>query len=285
MTNLSLYRALALGPLSLISPVTASYGLITMALAVLFLHEIPSLLGGILLLLMVGGMILTMSVTAHESKVFPHLTISRQMRIVVALALGVSVATAAALCVMLSWLQVNGWLVLFCVLAEGICMCLACYLATDRSFSLLQHEWSIHQQQSGLFFGIGAMCGFGIEYFLLSLATAHLGPVQPVVISRLFSALFLFCYARHQHVTGWGNITLKQFGFIMLIGLFDVLGTISYDIGSRESTLLVAALSSLYPLLPFLVGVLWYRERIKLPQWAGTGIMLLAMVGLSLVGK
>ncbi|GCE09181.1 hypothetical protein KDAU_65100 [Dictyobacter aurantiacus] len=285
LTNLSLYRALALGPLALISPVTASYGLITMALAVLLLHEIPSPFVIILLLLVVTGMILTISTAAKEHVAFPRLMPSRQMLTFVVLVLGLTGAAATTLFAMLCWLGVNMWFIWFSVLTESICLLLACGLALVPMLERGQYRWSDNQQQSGVFFGIGAMLGFGTEYFLLSLATRHLGPIQPIMASRLFSALFLFIYARYQHVAGWGEIQLKQCGSIALIGLCDVIGTVSYDIGSRESTLMVAALSSLYPLLPFLVGVVWYRERIKLPQWAGTGMIVCGMVGLSLFGK
>ncbi|GHO82335.1 hypothetical protein KSZ_03410 [Dictyobacter formicarum] len=256
-----------------------------MAMAILLLHEIPSLFVIILLLLVVGGMILTINTATKKHAVFPHLVLSRQMLTFVVLVLGLTGVVATALFVMLCWLEVNMWFALFCVLTESICLVLACGLALVPVLSSLQHWWSDSQPQSGLLFGVGAMLGFGTEYFLLSLATSHLGPIQPVVVSRLFSALFLFIYARHQHVAGWGEIQLKQCGTIVLIGLCDVIGTLSYDIGSRESTLMVAALSSLYPLLPFMVGVVWYRERMKLSQWAGTGMMVCGMAGLSLCGK
>lgn len=147
----------------------------------------------------------------------------------------------------------------------------------------IQHSrWAKQKQQLGLLFGVGAMLGFGSEYFLLSLTTPHLGPTAPVAVSRVGSTLLLFAYARHQRVEGWGDINLKHFSGMVLIGLLDVLGTICYNLGSVQSTVLTATLSSTYPLLPLLIGIIWYRERISLPQWVGVGILLLGMIILPL---
>jgi drug/metabolite transporter (DMT)-like permease len=253
-----------------------------MLLAALFLHDLPSPPMCLALILIVGGMLLTVSTGEKESQVFPQITVPRTVLVFGGLALFLSLFTASILFLMLRWLELNLWLILFCCLCEAICIFLACCLVLVPSLAQLRSWWVEYQQQSGLLFGIGAMLGFGIEYFLLSLASAHLGPVPPVVASRLCSALLLFASSRHQHIHGWGEIKLKHFGLIALIGLLDVLGTISYTVGSSQNTMLVAALSSTYPLLPFLVGVLWYRERISRAQWAGVGVMIFGMIGLSL---
>jgi drug/metabolite transporter (DMT)-like permease len=237
------------------------------------------------LMLIVGGMLLTVSTGGKEMRVLPQMTLSRAVLAFGGVALLLSLFTALVLFIVLKWLELSLWFILFCCLCEAICIFLACCLALVPSLAQLHSWWALYQQQSGLLFGIGAMLGFGVEYFLLSLATAHLGPVHPVVVSRLCSALLLFASARQQHIQGWGEIKLKQFGLILLIGLLDVLGTISYNVGSSQSTVLVAALSSTYPLLPFLIGVLWYRERISFAQWVGVGIMIFGMIGLSLLGK
>ena len=44
LANLSLYRGLALGPVAIISPIAASYGLVTTSLAVFVYHDVLSML-------------------------------------------------------------------------------------------------------------------------------------------------------------------------------------------------------------------------------------------------
>ena len=285
LSNLSLYKGLSLGPMALISPMTASYGLITVSLAVIFLHERPSPAVGLVLVLILGGMLLATSTERREKTTHARRRLSRTMVLFFGIASTLSLVTSGTLFVLLRWLDLNHWLVLFCSLCEAICMFLACSFAFAPSFTQMWKWWPDHHQQAGLLFGGGAMFGFGIEYFLLSLATTHLGPIAPVALSRLCSTLLLLAYARHQGIGGWGAIPLKQVGSLLLIGLLDLLGTVAYTIGSGQSTLLVATLSSAYPLLPCLVGIFWYRERIGLPQWSGVSLMVIGMIILPLFGR
>jgi len=282
LTNLSLYQGLSFGPMALISPLTASYGLITILLAIVFLHEIPSPATSVIFLAMIGGMILATNTGTNEMAAQTVIRPSRTTTIFLISTLALSLLTGSILFVLLGWLEVPSWLVLFWSVCETTCVLLACSFALVPLF--IRHQrWAKQKQQVGLLFGMGAMLGFGSEYFLLSLATAHLGPIAPVAVSRVGSTFLLFAYARHQRVEGWGYIKLKHFSAMALIGLLDVLGTICYNLGTVQSTVLVATLSSIYPLLPLLVGIFWYRERISLLQWGGVSILMLGMVVLSLL--
>jgi len=264
LTNVSLYQGLSFGPMALISPVTASYGLITMVLAIIFLHEIPSPATSVVFIAMIGGMILAARSERHETTQ-PPMRLSHTMTIFTVSTLALSLLTGGTLFVLLGWLEIPSWLVIFWSVCEATCILLLCSFALIPLF--VRHQRLTRQkQQVGLLFGMGAMLGFGSEYFLLSLTTVHLGPVAPVAVSRVGSTLLLFAYAHHQRVAGWGDIKLKHFSGMVLIGLLDVLGTICYNLGSVHNIVLTTTLSSTYPLLPFLVGTFWYRERISLPQ-------------------
>src|SRR5581483_5655977 len=199
LTNLSLYQGLSFGPMALISPVTASYGLITIVLAILFLHEIPSPATSVIFVAMIGGIILATGAGSNEGTIRSSPRLSRTMMIFIVMALALSLLTGSLLFFLLGWLEVPSWLVIFWSVCVTICILLA------GSFSLvplfIRYQWLARQkQQLGLLFGVGAMLGFGSEYFLLSLTTAHLGPIAPVAVSRLGSTLLLFAYARHQRV-------------------------------------------------------------------------------------
>ena len=284
LTNLSLYKGLEMGPLAIISPVAASYGLITVFLTGIVLHEFPSPMGSLVFLLIIGGMILMTNTRKRTRVPLPRFSFSRSLLPFFGLTMILSCITVTIVFALLHWLEINIWLALVCCIVESIGIVLACCLAHAPTMAFSQW-WTNHGLQSGILFGIGAMIGFGVEYFLLSLASTHLGPIHPVALSRLCSALFLFTYTRNQRMRGWGEIKLKHVGFIILIGLLDILGTIFYDVGSGQSTVLVAALSSTYPILPFLFGVIRYHEKVSIRQWSGVGIMILGMIGLTFLGK
>lgn len=209
LANLSLYRGLALGPVAIISPIAASYGLVTTVLAVFVYHDVLSVLQCLAIGLVFGGIVL--AVTDSKRFALPKLS-------------------------------------------------------------------------EGILFGLGAMLGFGIEFFVLSAAATRLGPTQPLMWSRLCSVIFLLAYAWRKQVTGWRSIPLKHLAIILLIGLFDTAGMVWFDMGtSRSATSIVATLSSTYMLIPTLLGIIVYRERLVRLQWMGVCSIILGVVLLSIV--
>jgi uncharacterized membrane protein len=97
--------------------------------------------------------------------------------------------------------------------------------------------------------------------------------------------ILLLCYACRKRTNIWRGLSLKHLGIIALIGLFDTLGMVWYDIGTGQSaTSIVATLSSTYMLIPTLLGIIIYRERLKRLQWMGVGSIILGVILLSLAG-
>ena len=141
---------------------------------------------------------------------------------------------------------------------------------------------NVHQY-GGLFFGFISMLCFGLEFFGISVATEHFGPLQPILWSRLCSVFMLLIYASRSQTRVWKDINVKQLGVIALIGILDTIGMAWYDLGTgRSATSVIAALSSTYTLLPTLVGVLFYRERLPLSQWVWIGLLIAGILLFSL---
>ncbi len=286
LANLSLYKGLSIGPVSLVSPISASYGLVTTVLAVCLLHDTLSPLQSVAVVLTLAGVTLAgtdgkrigISPLASQTGVYLLLFVS---------ACALSLVTGGMLFLVLSWVGMGAWIAHFLSLIESVGMGLCCCLAFLPAFRLPPlRQWWAHQQRGGLLFGVGAMLGFGIEFFSLSLATTYLGPTQPILWSRLCSVALLLIYASHKRVRGWGEIKLKHVGIIAAIGALDTLGMIWYDLGTSQSaTSIVVTLSSTYTILPTLVGVVAYRERLALTQWGGVCALVGGVVGLSLAGK
>jgi drug/metabolite transporter (DMT)-like permease len=290
--NLSLYRGLAIGPVALVSPIAASYGLVTTILALCIYHDALGMLQVLAIGLVFAGVVL--AATDSKRAVLPRFSVITWMRIcLLASALVVSTLTCIVLLLLLPGLRTAGWIVIVPGLIGATCLYFTMthvFLPSEhRHFPLSWRKPNMRAQfiapSQGILFGLGAMLCFGIEFFILSAATRELGPTQPIMWSRTFSVILLLCYAGRKRTNIWRGLSLKHLGIIALIALFDTLGMVWYDIGTGQSaTSIVATLSSTYMLIPTLLGIIIYRERLKRLQWVGVGSIIMGVVLLALSG-
>jgi drug/metabolite transporter (DMT)-like permease len=290
--NLSLYRGLAMGPVAIVSPIAASYGLVTTILALCIYHDALSTLQVLAIGLVFAGVVL--AATDSKRLVFPRFSVIVWIRIcLLASAFIVSTLTSIVLLLVFPGLRAEGWIVIVPGLMGAACIYFVLsrlFLPAEyRHFSLRLWKPRVGAQfiapSQGVLFGLGAMVCFGIEFFILSAATRQLGPTQPIMWSRTCSVILLLCYACRKRTNIWRGLSLKHLGIIALIGLFDTLGMVWYDIGTGQSaTSIVATLSSTYMLIPTLLGIVIYRERLKRLQWMGVGSIIAGVVLLALAG-
>lgn len=284
--NLSLYKGLAVGPIALVSPISASYGLVTTSLAVLLFHEILSPLQGIAISLVLAGIFLS---AVDSNRVTSTRPLQPYRRLVSLLLLaGGALAVGMVVFMGLSWMRVTRWLVLPTSLFVTTCAITFLGLVLlPTSGASIKQWWALNKwKHMGIVYALGSTIGFGLEFFGNSLVTEQLGPVQPLLWSRLCSLFILLVYAFCKQVRGWRDIKLQYLGVIALIGLLDTLGMFWYNLGtSLGATSIVATLSSTYMLLPMLVGVFLYRERLAPIQWSGVASLVVGVIILSIGGK
>ena len=290
--NLSLYRGLAIGPVALVSPIAASYGLVTTILALCIYHDALGMPQVLAIGLVFAGVML--AATDSKRPVFPKFSVITWVRIcLLASTLVVSTLMSIVLLLLFPGLRTAGWIAILPGFAGAVCIYFALahlFLPSEyRHFPLLRGRHDVKPgfiaPSKGILFGLGAMLCFGIEFFILSAATHELGPTQPIMWSRTCSVILLLCYACRKRTNIWRGLSLKHLGVIVLIALFDTLGMVWYDIGTGQSpTSIVATLSSTYMLIPTLLGIIIYRERLKRLQWVGVGSIVTGVVLLALAG-
>ena len=286
--NLSLYKGLALGPIALVSPISASYGLVTTMLAVVLFHEVLSPLQGIAISLVLVGIFLA---ATDGKRLTSSLSAFQTYRRLGSLLLTVkgSLTVEVIVFISLSWIGGPRKFVLPSILfaTVGAFILLSLVFLPYYSYTMIKQWWVLNKvKYVGILFALGSTVGFGVEFFCNSLVTEQLGPVQPILWSRLCSLFILLIYAFYKQERGWRDIKPKYLAVIALIGLLDTLGMFWYNLGtSLGATSIVAILSSTYMLLPMLVGVFVYRERLAPIQWSGVGSLMIGIIVLSIAGK
>ena len=131
-------------------------------------------------------------------------------------------------------------------------------------------------------YSLGAGVGFaGIFLFLDS--TDPKSGLAPLIVMRivgmvlLFSGLLFLLLKRKERFLEREIFTPKIFGLIVLAGIGDVMGNVTFLIATREGALAIAAvLTSLYPIGTIVLARIFLKERIAKSQLAGIGLAMAA---------
>jgi drug/metabolite transporter (DMT)-like permease len=125
-------------------------------------------------------------------------------------------------------------------------------------------------------YGLIAALSWGVSTLLAAVAARRIGTLRTVVLGEvagLVGYLTLF-FLGHFSLRGVGSTAY----LLILAGMIGVGGYLARQVGLVAVT---AAVSSAYPVIPLVGGLLIFRERL-LPQQVGGAILILA--GLVLLG-
>jgi drug/metabolite transporter (DMT)-like permease len=204
------YRALAAGPISIVSPIVSGYAAVTVVLAVLVLGE---RLG--------GGEI---------------------MAVVVAFA-GVLLASA----------------------------------------DVRQLQRIERQEVRGILLAVFAMSLIGVFLFWIAYYTEELGWLVPILLGRIFTAVFLVAAAVGGRSWRLGERSRLVLGLIVAIATLDTVGYVAFNVGvQHDETSLVATAAAPYAIVPIVVGVAFLHERPAPSQWVGVAAVIAGIVLLGL---
>jgi len=134
----------------------------------------------------------------------------------------------------------------------------------------------------GAAFGIAAALCYGVGGFMIGRYTRDLGWLVPVVVARCGAMVLLLGLLATPLRGPAGARLTRGLGWALAAGLADAAGLVCFARGDQVGLVSVtAAVSSAYPLIPLLGGLLFFRERLR-PQQVGGAALLLA--GLVLLG-
>ena len=134
----------------------------------------------------------------------------------------------------------------------------------------------------GAAFGLAAALCYGVGGFMIGRYTRSLGWLVPVVVARGGAMVLLLGLLAIPLRGPAGTRLVPGLAWALAAGVFDAAGFIFFARGSQVGLVAVtAAVSSAYPVIPLVGGLLIFRERL-LPQQVGGAILILA--GLILLG-
>jgi drug/metabolite transporter (DMT)-like permease len=134
----------------------------------------------------------------------------------------------------------------------------------------------------GVAFGLAAALCYGVGGFMIGRYTRNLGWLVPVVVAR-GGAMVLLLALLATPLRGPASTRPRSgVAWALAAGLTDAAGLVFFTRGDQVGLVAVtAAVSSAYPVIPLIGGVLLFRERLIRPQIGGT---LLILAGLILLG-
>ena len=135
---------------------------------------------------------------------------------------------------------------------------------------------------AGLPWGLGAMAGIGLALAFLDRATEASNPMLAVLVVRALSAVptLILIRSRGEAVRlprGAGGRTL-----LIAAAALDAGGYAAYNLGVDAAPVaLVAPIAAAHPVVTVALAVAVLRERPRALQWAGAGVTVAAVIGLS----
>lgn len=136
---------------------------------------------------------------------------------------------------------------------------------------------------SGIRLALAATVVFGFYLFALTTLTDDLGWLLPILLTRAVAVTLMAAFFAARP-----DGEKRPLGRLILLacttaGALDAVGYLMFNRGAELGEVAItSAAASSYPLIPILVGLIAYRERIAWYQLVGVGGVLIGMVVLSL---
>lgn len=134
--------------------------------------------------------------------------------------------------------------------------------------------------RKGIGWAILASILLGIAFFGTKFPTAEIGAEATVWLGRLQAVVFLMLFfLLSKRKLEKPHRRFRDWGFLILIGVLDMIAFISYNIGIMQAyTTLVVTITSLFAVFTLLWGMVILRERLLWNQVLGVGMIFLGLI-------
>ncbi len=131
----------------------------------------------------------------------------------------------------------------------------------------------------GALYGLIAMLGLGLSQYFIGILSRDIGWFLPIYVSRLFTFAMLAPVLLIWRQLPWQRFTVILFFGVAFAGITEIAGLFAYSRGTEIGIIsIVAAASTVYPVLPVLGGLLIFRERLSPNQWIGLAVVMIGLL-------
>lgn len=142
-----------------------------------------------------------------------------------------------------------------------------------------------HLQRGGIPWALGAMLCFGLGALFLGKVAQSIDPLTATAYARSFNVatILVVTAIRSPSLRGLPKVDAASYRLVTVVGLTDVIGTLSFAYGASVAKVsLVAAASVALVVLPLGAGLLFFGERPRVAQYVGIAVVVAGLMTLSL---
>lgn len=136
---------------------------------------------------------------------------------------------------------------------------------------------------SGIRLALAATVVFGLYVFFLATLADDLGWLLPILLTRAVAVALMTAYSAARPDDEKRPLGRVLLAACVVAGVLDAIGYLLFNRGAELGEVAItSAAASSYPLIPILVGLIGFRERVAWYQLIGVAGVLVGMVVLSL---
>lgn len=137
----------------------------------------------------------------------------------------------------------------------------------------------------GVWLGIASMVGFGFTSFASGFFAQKYGWLMPSFFVRVMVTGMIAALAAARNEWPWQRAGTKLMVVLLLVGAVEFTGFLAFARGAELGFVsIVAAASASYPLIPLIMGIVVFRERLAPNQVLGIAVVLGAVFLLAISG-
>ncbi len=124
----------------------------------------------------------------------------------------------------------------------------------------------------------------GFWQFAIGALARDMGWFAPIYLTRIFLVAMLSPVVAVRRDWPWRGMSWRLTALVAAAALVESLAMFAFTRGSQVGVLwIVAAASTAYPVIPIAGGIVLFRERLTLIQYAGLFVVLVGLLALSLL--
>ena len=150
------------------------------------------------------------------------------------------------------------------------------------SMALDKSQLGNQQSGKGVWFAIIATLSAGFLVFALGALSKEVGWFLAIYMARLITLCLVVAAQKSIHTWAWQGLPIIHIAAAALVGILQFGGLAAYTMGAQVGPISIAvAAFSVYPIIPMVGGLIYFRERLASRQVLGLASVLAGLLVLS----